>query len=81
MEKNLSISLGFFERLPKKEASTLRKRKANLEKYFGGVQNMESIPDLVILVGQQRELNAVKECDKFVNLSFICILRKLVFSS
>lgn len=57
-------SEGFFERLPKKEASTLRKRKANLEKYFGGVQNMESIPDLVILVGQQRELNAVKECIK-----------------
>lgn len=55
-------SEGFFDRLSKKEASLLRKRKLNLEKYFNGVRNMESIPDIVVLVGQQRELNAVKEC-------------------
>ena len=34
---------------------------------------MKSVPDIVILVGQNRELNAVKECIK-LNISLITIL-------
>lgn len=34
---------------------------------------MKSIPDIVILVGQNRELNAVKECIK-LNISLITVL-------
>lgn len=40
---------------------------------MSGVVNMKSIPDIVILVGQPRELNAVKECLK-LNISLITIL-------
>lgn len=34
---------------------------------------MKSVPDVVILVGQSRELNAVKECLK-LNITLITIL-------
>jgi small subunit ribosomal protein S2 len=34
---------------------------------------MKSIPDIVILVGQLRELNAVKECLK-LNITLVTIL-------
>jgi len=55
---------GTLSRLTKKEAAILNKRKDKLEKYFGGVKDMKSLPDVVILVGQPRELIAVKECIK-----------------
>nr|AST09060.1 ribosomal protein S2 [Eutreptiella pomquetensis] len=55
---------GTLSRLTKKEAAILNKRKDKLEKYFGGVKEMGSLPDVVILVGQPRELIAVKECIK-----------------
>jgi small subunit ribosomal protein S2 len=35
-----------------------------LEKYFWGIRNMKNLPDVVILLGQSRELKAVKECLK-----------------
>jgi small subunit ribosomal protein S2 len=55
---------GTFALLPKKEVSILQKRKEKLEKFFGGVKNMPKLPDVVILIGQLREGNAVKECNK-----------------
>lgn len=50
-----------------------RCQKIWLEKYLSGVVNMKSVPDIVVLVGQPRELNAVKECLK-LNISLITIL-------
>nr|YP_010700417.1 ribosomal protein S2 [Phacus arnoldii]WCH63544.1 ribosomal protein S2 [Phacus arnoldii] len=35
-----------------------------LEKYLSGIKNMTKVPDVVILVGQNKEINAVKECIK-----------------
>lgn len=55
---------GVFDSLTKKEASLLIKRQLKLKKYFGGIQEMKKIPDIVIIVGQIREINAVKECNK-----------------
>lgn len=64
---------GDWDRLSKKESLVLKKRKAKLEKYFGGLLNMSDVPDVVILVGQFRELNAVKECIK-LKIPLISIL-------
>lgn len=50
--------------LPKKEAALQFKEKERLEKYLGGLKNMKSIPDVVIIIGQQEEMNAVRECQK-----------------
>nr|YP_009367558.1 ribosomal protein S2 [Pseudoneochloris marina]ARK14523.1 ribosomal protein S2 [Pseudoneochloris marina] len=55
---------GFFAKLPKKEAALLTKEKEKLEKYLGGLKNMDGIPDVVIIIGQTEEINAVRECNK-----------------
>ena len=64
---------GRFDALSKKEASRYRKQKERLEKYLGGVADMRKIPDVVIIVGQPDERNAVLECQK-VGLRTITIL-------
>ena len=41
-----------------------KKRLMKYRKYLGGVQTMSQLPDIVIIVGQQKEMNAVRECQK-----------------
>jgi len=55
---------GALDLLPKKEASMLRRELAKLQKYLGGIKTMRKIPDVVIIVDQRREYNAVQECQK-----------------
>lgn len=57
-------SSGAFLNLPKKEATTYRKNKERLQKYLGGLQGMKTLPDVVIIIGQIEEMNAVLECQK-----------------
>nr|YP_009105922.1 ribosomal protein S2 [Gloeotilopsis sterilis]AIT94801.1 ribosomal protein S2 [Gloeotilopsis sterilis] len=64
---------GELKTLPKKEAAACKKEKDRLQKYLGGLKNMTKIPDIVIIVGQPEELNAVKECKK-LGLTTITIL-------
>ncbi|NEP45579.1 MAG: 30S ribosomal protein S2, partial [Okeania sp. SIO2H7] len=49
---------------PKKEGAVLRRELAKLQKYLGGIKNMRRLPDVVVLVDQRREYNAVLECQK-----------------
>nr|YP_009330308.1 30S ribosomal protein S2 [Lambia antarctica]ANN39056.1 30S ribosomal protein S2 [Lambia antarctica] len=53
-----------FQKFSKKEKVKLEKQKQRLEKYIGGLKNIKKPPDIVIIIGQQKELNAVKECRK-----------------
>lgn len=53
-----------FKNYSKKEKVKLEKQKQKLEKYIGGLKKMNQLPDIVIIIGQQKELNAVKECQK-----------------
>ncbi len=55
---------GALDLLPKKEASMLRREMAKLQKYLGGIKTMRKIPDIVVIVDQRREYNAVQECQK-----------------
>jgi len=55
---------GIFEKLPKKEAMKLRRKKEKLEKYIGGIENMKKIPDALFIVDVVREENAVTEARK-----------------
>nr|YP_009540972.1 ribosomal protein S2 [Discoplastis spathirhyncha]AYQ93488.1 ribosomal protein S2 [Discoplastis spathirhyncha] len=59
--------------LTKKETMLLKKRRVKLEKYLIGVINMKKVPDVVIIIGQNREMNAVKECLK-LKIPIISIL-------
>ena len=55
---------GTFECLPKKENARYKKQRERLEKYLGGLKQMFAKPDVVIIVGQSEEMNAVRECKK-----------------
>jgi small subunit ribosomal protein S2 len=55
---------GALDLLPKKEAAVLRRELEKLQKYLGGIKAMRKIPDIVVLVDQRREYNAVQECQK-----------------
>ena len=55
---------GALERRPKKEASVLRREMAKLQKYLGGIKSMRKVPDIVVIIDQKREHNAISECQK-----------------
>ncbi len=55
---------GALDLLPKKEASMLRRELEKLQKYLGGIKAMRKVPDVVVIVDQRREYNAVQECQK-----------------
>ena len=61
--KGLDVQDGFSQKSKKKNAR-FERRKKRLLKYFGGVQTMFELPDIVIIIGQQEEMNAVRECQK-----------------
>ena len=55
---------GALDLLPKKEGSMLRRELGKLQKYLGGIKMMRKVPDIVIIVDQRREYNAILECEK-----------------
>ncbi len=55
---------GQMDRRPKKEASVLRRELGKLQKYLGGIKTMRKPPDVVVIVDQRREYNAIQECQK-----------------
>ncbi|MBE9177101.1 30S ribosomal protein S2 [Oculatella sp. LEGE 06141] len=55
---------GALDLLPKKEASVLRRELEKLQKYLGGIKSMRKLPDMVVIIDQRREYNAVQECQK-----------------
>ena len=55
---------GTFNLLPKKEVAKLLKEMEDLEKNYGGIKNMETIPDAVFVVDTHKEHNAVLEAKK-----------------
>ncbi len=55
---------GALSRLPKKEASRLRSELERLQKYLKGIKTMRKLPDIVVIVDQKREYNAVQECQR-----------------
>ena len=64
---------GALEKRPKKEASMLRRELGKLQKYLGGIKTMRKVPDIVVIVDQRREHNAISECQK-LNIPVLSIL-------
>jgi small subunit ribosomal protein S2 len=64
---------GSIDRRPKKEAAVMRRELGKLEKYLGGLKMMRRIPDVVIIVDQRREYNAILECQK-LNIPIVSLL-------
>lgn len=55
---------GALDLRPKKEGAMLRREMSKLRKYLGGIKSMRKVPDIVVIVDQRREYNAVQECQK-----------------
>ena len=66
-------STGLLDRLPKQEASRLRRLLLKLEKNLGGIKTMRRLPDVVVIIDQRRETNAVQECIK-LNIPIVSLL-------
>ena len=52
---------GIFDVLPKKEVIQLKHERERLEKFLGGIKNMNKIPDVLFVVDPRKERIAVKE--------------------
>ncbi len=61
--ENLKES-GTMDRLPKKEIASLTRQLNKLTKSLGGIKEMRGMPDLLFVIDQKRELNAIKEANK-----------------
>ena len=55
---------GTFERLPKKEVVKLNLEIEKLEKFLGGIKNMERLPGAMFVVDPRKEKIAVAEANK-----------------
>ena len=55
---------GTFEVLPKKEVILLKKEQEKLEKNFGGIKSLTSVPNALVVVDPKTEHNAVLEARK-----------------
>jgi len=51
----------------------LRRELEKLQKYLGGIKMMRQVPDIIVIVDQKREYNAVQECRK-LGLPIISLL-------
>ena len=59
MEEN-----GSFEKLPKKEVIKLIAEREKLEKFLGGIKEMQKLPDALFIVDPRKERNAILEARK-----------------
>ena len=50
-----------FDILPKKEASIVKKELRKLRLHLNGIKDMATIPDIIIVIDQKKEITAVKE--------------------
>ncbi len=55
---------GTFDRLTKKEVARLEKKREKLEKYLGGIKEMEKLPGAVFVIDSRKERIAVAEASK-----------------
>ena len=63
---------GTFDVLPKKEVNLLKKEQAKLEKFLGGIKDMNRMPDAMFIVDPRKERIAVAEARK-LNIPIIAM--------
>ncbi|GEL75849.1 30S ribosomal protein S2 [Tenuibacillus multivorans] len=64
---------GTFDVLPKKEVVMILKEKERLEKFLGGVKNMDELPDALFIVDPRKERIAVAEAHK-LNIPIVAMV-------
>ncbi len=64
---------GTFDVLPKKEVSKLRNEMEKLERFLGGIKNMDKLPGVMFVVDPRKEKIAVAEARK-LNIPVVAIV-------
>lgn len=64
---------GTYDRLPKKEVASLEHEAERLERFLGGIKDMNGLPDLMFVVDPKKEAIAINEAKK-LNIPVIAIL-------
>nr|YP_010623665.1 ribosomal protein S2 [Annona mucosa]WBF97721.1 ribosomal protein S2 [Annona mucosa] len=64
---------GKLNRLPKRDAAILKRQLSRLQRYLGGIKYMTRLPDIVIVVDQQKENTALREC-LILGIPTICLI-------
>ncbi|TFB23184.1 30S ribosomal protein S2 [Filobacillus milosensis] len=64
---------GTFDVLPKKEVVMILKEKDRLEKFLGGVKDMDKLPDALFIVDPRKERIAVAEAHK-LNIPIVAMV-------
>nr|YP_010689763.1 ribosomal protein S2 [Ceratostigma ulicinum]WBR75388.1 ribosomal protein S2 [Ceratostigma ulicinum]WBR75471.1 ribosomal protein S2 [Ceratostigma ulicinum] len=59
--------------LPKRDAAVLKRQLLHLQRYLGGIKYMTQLPDIVIIVDQQEEYRALRECIT-LGIPTICLI-------
>ncbi|RWR98325.1 ribosomal protein S2 chloroplast [Cinnamomum micranthum f. kanehirae] len=59
--------------LPKRDVAMLKRQLSHLQTYLGGIKYMTGLPDIVIIVGQQEEYTALREC-LTLRIPTICLI-------
>ncbi|TLS37358.1 30S ribosomal protein S2 [Pseudalkalibacillus caeni] len=64
---------GTFEVLPKKEVILLKKEMERLEKFLGGIKDMNTLPDALFVIDPRKERIAIAEAKK-LNIPIVAIV-------
>nr|QBC71360.1 ribosomal protein S2 [Anacampseros filamentosa] len=59
--------------LRKRDAARLKRQLSHLQTYLGGIQYMTELPDIVIIVDQEKEYNVLRECI-ILGIPTICLI-------
>lgn len=65
--------MGKLNRLSKRDAAMFKRQLSTLQTYLGGIKYMTELPDIVIIVDQQEEYTALRECI-ILGIPTICII-------
>nr|KYP36770.1 hypothetical protein KK1_042124 [Cajanus cajan] len=64
---------GKLNSLPKRDTAMVKRQLSHLETYLGGIKYMTGLPDIVIIVDQQEEYTALRECIT-LGIPTICLI-------
>ena len=65
--------MGKLNSLSKRDTAVLKRQLSTLQTYLGGIKYMTELPDIVIIVDQQEEYTALRECI-ILGIPTICII-------